>query len=139
LNPADLAAIVQDQPVVQQVDQQVERLRERLAHPPTYPAPTRDPFRFGQRTEPARPKTAVVPAAATPPANSAPILPHLIAIATNAVDRTSVRSAVLAMGDDLQIVKAGDTYAKFLVRSIAADAVELSDPSTGEMFKLGLQ
>jgi hypothetical protein len=139
LNPADLAAIVQVRPVVEQVNQQVDRLRERLANPPTYPPPTRDPFRFGERAEPARPKTAQAPAAPAPPVKSAPVLPHLIAIATNAQEGDAVRTAVLALGDDLQIVKAGETYSKFLVGSIGADAVELSDPLTGSTFKLSLQ
>ena len=31
---------------------------------------------------------------------------------------TPVRTAVLALGDDLQIVKAGETYSKFVVRAI---------------------
>jgi hypothetical protein len=66
-------------------------------------------------------------------------LPHLIAIATNVQEGNTVRTAVLALGDELQIVKTGETFLKFLVRSIGADALELTDPATGSTFKLSLQ
>ncbi len=138
LKPADLAAIIQDKPVVEQVDAQVDRLRERLARPPAYPPPVRDPFRFGQRAEPAPSKTPA-PAVAARPLSPAPVLPHLIAIATDAADGNPVRTAVLALGDDLQIVKAGETYSKFVVRAINSDGVELADPATGSTFKISLQ
>ena len=140
LTSADLAAIAQTAPVVEQVDTQVDRLRERLAAPPAYPQPLRDPFRFGQRTEPPRPKPASAPAAIVElPAAPAPALPRLIAIATNMTDGSPVRSAVLSAGDDVQVVKTGDTYGKFLVRTIGADAVELTDPAAGSTFKISLQ
>ena len=41
---ADLAFIQQAAPMIDQMNTQVDRLRERLAAPPAYPAPTRDPF-----------------------------------------------------------------------------------------------
>ena len=50
-----------------------------------------------------------------------------------------MRTAVLASGDDLQLVKAGETYSKFLVRSISIDSLELTDPATGAAFKISLQ
>src|SRR5205823_4249244 len=52
----ELLAIAQSKSVVDEVDAQVDRLREKLANPPAYPQPTRDPFRFGQRPESERPK-----------------------------------------------------------------------------------
>ena len=138
---ADLAAIVQTTPVVEQVDAQVDRLKARLASPPAYPAPVRDPFRFGARTEPTAPKAAApAPAPVAPgPASVAPTLPHLVAIATNGADGGLVRTAVLAAGDDLQLVRAGETYSKFLVSFVGTDAVELTDPATGSTFRISLQ
>ena len=138
----DLAAIAQAAPIVESVNAQVDRLRERLANPPAYPAPTRDPFRFGGRREPARP-TSAEPAPPDPvvaaPAISAPALPHLVAIASNTVEGGLVRTAVLAVGDDLQVLKAGDTIAKLVIRSVGADAVELADPVSGKTFRILLQ
>ena len=137
---ADVAAIAQTTPVVEQVDAQVDRLRERLATPPVYPPPVRDPFRFGQRTEPARPKPAAAPSVVVErPAAPAPALPHLVAIATNVIGGTSVRTAVLAAGDDVHVVKTGDTYGTFVVLAIGADGVELTDPAAGSTFKISLQ
>lgn len=140
LSPADLAAIAQDKPIVEQVDAQVDRLRERLASPPPYPPTVRDPFRFGAHIEPAPSKTqAPATAALVRPVSPPPALPHLIAIATNAGDGNTVRTAVLALGDDVQIVTVGETYANFLVRSIGIDGVELADSATGSTFKISLQ
>ena len=137
---ADLAAIDQTTPVVDEVNAQVNRLRERLASPPAYPAPTRDPFRFGKRAEPAQPK-APMPAAPAgiPPIIPAPVLPRLVAIISNATDAGPVRTAVLALGDDVQIVKSGDSISKLVVRSIGADGVDLVDPVSGALFKISLQ
>jgi hypothetical protein len=142
LTAADRAAIAQNQPLVnqvRQVDAQVDRLRERLARPPAYPPPSRDPFRFGQRTEstPSKPP-ASAPPVVPPPVNPPPVLPHLIAIVTNAADGNPIRTAVLASGDELQTVKAGEIYSSFLVRSISIDGLELTDPATGATFKISL-
>lgn len=141
---AELAAIAQARPVVDAVDQQVDRLRERLTNPPSYPSPARDPFRFGARAEPPRPKPqSMAPAMverATPVA--LPAMPKLVAIATNVVDGMLVRTAVLSLGDDLQIVKAGDVFANFSVRSVGIDAVEIADANgqtPGKTFKISLQ
>src|SRR5215210_7507782 len=61
VSPAALASIAQAQPMVDDVNVQVARLRERLATPPPYPTPTRDPFRYGKRPDPAPPKPAAAP------------------------------------------------------------------------------
>ena len=141
VSASDLAAIAQAKPVVDAVDAQVDRLRERLTNPPDYPQPVRDPFRFGARPEPPRPKPTVSPAltdraVVVPPP---PALPKLVAIATSVVDGALVRTAVLSVGDDLQIVKAGETYQKFSIRTIGIDVVEIVEPESGKTFKISLQ
>ena len=137
---ADLAAVAQARPVVDEVDSQVDRLRERLASPPAYPPPTRNPFRFGDRkTEPPRPRAAAPAAAVTVEREPAPALPRLVAIATNVVGGALVRTAVLANGDDVVVVKAGESLGTFTVRTIGVDTVELADPATGRTFKISLQ
>jgi len=137
---ADLAFITQAAPMIDQVNTQVDRLRQRLAAPPAYPAPVRDPFHFGKREEPSRPKAiveAVAPAPVVRP--PAPVLPKLVAIAATTGDAGVIRTAILTVGDDVQILKAGDTVLKFVIKSIGADIVELVDSSTGSTFRLSLQ
>lgn len=137
----DLAFIQQAVPMIDQVNTQVDRLRERLAAPPAYPAPTRDPFRFGKREEPSRPKPvmASVMLPVAPVAAPEPALPRLVAIAATTSDAGVIRTAVLTVGEDVQILKVGDTVSKLEIRSIGTDIVELADPITGRTFRLSLQ
>jgi hypothetical protein len=80
---------------------------------------------------------APVPAApVTPPA---PALPRLVAIAATNSDAGVTRSAVLTVGDDVQILKVGDTVLKLVIKSIGTDVVELTEPATGRTFRLSLQ
>lgn len=137
---ADFTPLDQAAPIIEQMNAQVEKLRERLAAPPTYPAPTRDPFRFGKTAEPPRPKAAAPAIAArefVPP--PPPVLPRLVAITSSVADGVTVRTAVLAAGDDLHMVKAGAAISNLVIRSIGADVVEVADPSTGASFKIFLQ
>lgn len=141
-SPVATAAIDEDKldqaaPVVAEVNAQVERLREKLATPPAYPSPARNPFRFGRRVEPRS-----VPAARTPeppPPVIAPSLPLLVAITATPVDGRTVRTAVLRVGDDVRIVKDGDSVGPFLVRAIREDAVELVDAATAQPYRLTLR
>jgi hypothetical protein len=137
VSAADLALVDQAAPMIDLVNTQVDRLRERLAAPPVYPAPTRDPFRFGTREAPSRPKPAAPVASAVelfvPPP---PVLPRLVAIAATAGEGGVVRTAVLTVGDDVQILKSGDSVLKFVIKSIGADVVELVDSATGATFRL---
>ena len=138
INAAELAVIDQTQSTVDEVNAQVDRLRERLSPPPSYPAPTRDPFRFGKTVEPGTPKPAPAPPAVAPAAPSAPVqvLPKLIAIVSDTTDAGSIRTAVLSVGDDVQIVRAGDSISKLVVQSIGVDVIELADPVSGSTFKI---
>lgn len=135
INAAELAAIDQTQSMVDEVNAQVDRLRERLSAPPGYPAPTRDPFRFGKTVEPAPPKPAPAPPPVAP-APAAPALPRLVAIVSDTTDAGSIRTAVLSVGEDVQIVKTGDSVSKLVVQSIGSDAIELADPVSGATFRI---
>jgi hypothetical protein len=122
---------------VEQVNAEVERLRKRLEAQPAYPAPARDPFRFGARAEqkPAA-ASAVAPAAPEPPKL---VLPQLIAITTSVDAGVSSRNAVLAFGDNVQVVKPGETFGAFVVRSVGADGVELIESVTGRAATVSLR
>jgi hypothetical protein len=141
---AALNAAAQSRPLLENVDAEVDRLRERLAAPPDYPAPARDPFRFGAappRSPGARAAAEARDAAeaAAPPAPTAPALPQLIAIATDAVEGAVVRSAVLAVGGDVQVVRAGEVFSRFSVASVGENDVELLESSTGQAFRISLR
>lgn len=139
---ADLAAVDQQAPIIAEVEAQVARLRQRLENPPQFPPPSRDPFRFGRRPEPASPKTSASPVAvpADQPAEvAAPELPRIVAMMVTATDGGLLRAAVLSVGDDVQIVKPGDVVSRFVVRSIAADAIELVDPVSKTTFRVVLR
>jgi hypothetical protein len=139
---AELAAVAQAAPVVEQVDEQVERLRERLNTPPAFPPPARDPFRYGSAAGKSTSRPPAPPAAAAAPTtieSSAASLPHLIAIATSVDSGAVRRKAVIAVGDDVQIVQAGDALGNFFVLSVGVDTVELADPTAFRTFKISLQ
>jgi outer membrane murein-binding lipoprotein Lpp len=137
INAAELAAIDQTQSTVDEVNAQVDRLRERLSAPPNYPAPTRDPFRFGKTADPAPPKPAPAPSVApAAPVVAAPALPRLVAIVSDTTDAGSIRSAVLSVGEDVQIVKMGDSVSKLVVQNIGVDVIELADPVSGAIFRI---
>jgi hypothetical protein len=136
---ADLKAFDQSVPVLADVNAQVERLQQRPASPPEFPAPARDPFRFGRRPEPARPKVENVPARVDAPVVVTPLLPRLVAILADTTDGTLVRTAALAVGEGVEIVKPGDTVGPFVVRSIGSDALELADPLSGATFQISIR
>ena len=143
LRIADLRAdLDQTAPIVDEMNAQVDKLRKRLAAPPAFPAPTRDPFRFGSAREPSRSKPTAPPAPiapALPPAPPVPTLPRLVAITSSVVDGATVRTAVLSAGDDLRMMKTGDVVSHLVIRSISADLVELADPVSGAVFRISLQ
>jgi hypothetical protein len=124
--------------VLAEVNAQVERLRERLTAPPTYPPPARDPFRFGRRTEPVR---VMVPVPAPPELVEPPkpVLPRLVAVVEDAADGGLLRKAFLSVNDEVKAYKPGDAAGAFLVRSISADFIELVDPASGATYKIALR
>lgn len=121
------------------VNTEVDRLRERLASPVTLPAPSRDPFTFGNPPERRRPvetqPVAAVPVV-TPPA---PALPRLVAILSGQPGDAASWQAVFADGDTVTFVAAGDTIGRFHVTSVSADGVALVDRQSGASSFLSLQ
>ena len=115
---------------------EVQRLRERLAQRTTYPSPVRDPFRFGSSRRP------VVPSAVAQPEPSPvepPPLPRLVAILTEGEPGRPTWSAVLAIGTDVRVVKAGETIGGLDVRRVTASDAELFDPISSRTFRVTLK
>jgi hypothetical protein len=94
--------------------------------------PDRDPFRFETRVQ--KPPAFVPPPAAVeqvpPPAPVLPVL-SLSGIATDVVDGTSQRSAVVSLPNGVLIVREGESVAGlYTVVAIGEDSIELQ--STGD-------
>jgi len=137
--PRDAVSTELDQaaPVLTEVNAQVDRLRERLATTPSYPPPSRDPFNFGRRpdrTPPPAPADAA-PAIEPPPP---PALPSIVAIVSDTVRGSEVRTAVFSVGGEVEVVASGDTIGAFVVRSIGVDRVVLVERTTGAVFSVKL-
>jgi hypothetical protein len=109
-------------PIVADMNAQVDRLRERLSVETRFSTPTRDPFHFTAKVEPAAiapPPTPEKAAAPEPP-------PQLIAILTDKAKDGVTRRAVFSLNGNVQIVKPGDTIDRFVVGRVDADGVELT-------------
>jgi hypothetical protein len=120
---------------------QTERLRKRLATAPS-PQPVRNPFVFAVRqpVEVRSPRRAVPP----PPPDMAPLdvepQLRLIGIAENGTGDALVRTAMIADGDELLLVRLGQAVAgRYTVAAIGSDAVELKDVTNDRVRRLGLQ
>jgi len=136
----DDAPIDQAAPIVADITQQVDRLKNRLEENPGFPAPERDPFRFGTKPQPPVSDAPPAPAAPVEPQTPpGPVLPKLLAIVANDVDGSVVRTAAFSVGDFVQVVKVGDAVGTFVVRSISADVAELADAATGTIYKISLR
>lgn len=123
-------------PVARQIDQEAERLRQRLAERAPFAEPVRNPFRFNgtksvpKGSEPFSTKSVekgsdplVLKAPAPPPIE----MPTLIGLTEDTAAGVETRSAVLTMGDEMAVVKVGQTFSRFIVQSIGLTSVELVD------------
>ena len=121
------------------VQAQAARLRERLSTAPAPQSPHRNPFAFAPRPE---------PRAARPAADDAPapmVLPDpplvLVGIAEDTTPEGKVRTAILtADGGELFIVTVGQPIgARYTVKAIGTDAVELTDLMTDSLRRIALR
>ena len=135
---ADIEQAVQAAaPVTKQIDEEAARLRQRLVTETPAPSPSRDPFRFRSAAPPApvaaERSHALPPAPPTPaPVAVAPqvIMPTLVGITEDVVGGVTTRTAVLSMGDELAMLKIGQSFARFLIQSISTTSVELIDTTS---------
>jgi hypothetical protein len=140
--PARPAAAQQQEPVTFDVHAQAERLRKRLAAAPA-PRPRRNPFAFAQprpvpATRPVAPAAAPTLVAAASTDEELPL--ELIGMAEDGAGEARVRTAMIAAdGDELLLVRVGDSVGRYQVSAISADAVELKDPATDRVRRLVLR
>ena len=142
VSAADLEETTALAPLAQQVQQESERLRARMAAVPGKPVPQRDPFRFGERPapEPAAGVAEPVSGAPVEEADVAPVIawPALVAVLADRGDSVA-RTAVLAIGDSIEILKAGDAIGEFVVREITGASVDIEHVATSTTTRLTLR
>jgi hypothetical protein len=134
---AQVRAIDAMAPVAMTATQEAAQLRARLAILPQNPQPRRDPFTFGSTPRAPKRVIPVEPAPVVEVIAPAPALmwPKLVALLT---DNGKV-TAVLGLGDTVEIVKAGDSMGGFLVREITASAIEVVHVATSTSQRLTLR
>jgi hypothetical protein len=126
------------------VHAQAEKLKTRLAAAPAPQQPVRNPFAFAPREASVRRERRVAPVAPLPVGPiAAPDEPaiELIGVAENHTGHGIERTAVIsALSGELFLVKEGETIAaRYRVKAIGADAVELSDLVSGVARRLALR
>lgn len=128
-------------PLADDVAQETARLRARLAAVPAVPVARRDPFNFGavRPERPTRPVT-VSTADIAPVVEAAPAIawPALVAVLTEGSD-TPVFTAVLGVGDDIEMVKSGTAVGGFQVSDITSTSVELIHVATNTVTRLSIR
>jgi len=136
----DVDAPDQASPALAEVNAEVDRLRDRLASVPDFSAPSRDPFSFGRAPERTRaPLPVATPAPVAEPVVVTPSLPKLVAILSAAgPDDVTGRTAVLAIGDDVQFKKSGDDVGAFRVEMVSVDALVLVERASRATFTVAL-
>ena len=128
--PDQVAQLVDD------VNQQVELLRERLELERRFTAPNRNPFTFGAAVP--------SPVVAAPPVEAVvvpepPAMPQLVAILTDKVEGGVARRAVFSVNGTVQILKVGDAVDRFEVARIDADGVDLKGRDTAATVRLSIK
>ena len=144
--PANVPVPVQTsgtETLAEEVQAQAERLRERLAAAPSPQQPARNPFAFAPKPLPrVRSAGAAAKAAPTPLPE---IIPEpvltLVGLAEDQSAEGPIRTAIIsAQGGEVFIVKAGEFIgARYKVQAVGADAVSLTDLTTGAVRRLGLR
>lgn len=136
---AELDAIDASAPVAADVTQEAARLRERLAILPQKPVTQRDPFNFGTRprspkraTAAPEPEPAILEEVEPPPAL---VWPKLVALLTD----NGTITAVLGLGETVEMLRAGETAGGFLVREITAASIEVVHVATSVVTRLTLR
>jgi hypothetical protein len=121
------------------IAKEAARLQVHRVEEPRYTEPSRNPFRFNARREPARATVGVAPA--PPPVVLPPPPPRITldGVAADTMDAQSQRTAILNTDAGVVLAKEGDEVAGYRVQKIAADAVELVKIDDGSVLRLGLR
>ncbi len=141
VSSAEMAAIDAMKPLVEEVVRQTERLKVRLTPTPAEPVARRNPFGFGNSTRPApSTSTSTAEPEPAPVVELAPAIawPTLVALLTGKGEASTL-SAVLALGDTVEILTAGAIVGGFHVREITATSVELVHVASSSITRLAIR
>jgi hypothetical protein len=121
------------------IEQQADRLRARLRAEAIFRAPSRDPFRFGERRIQVEPRAIAPP----PEAIEAPAIPQplvtLSGIATDLIDGVTRRTGILSSPEGVLLVREGDTVSGiYRVEKIEEETLDLVRPGDGGLLRLRL-
>lgn len=128
-------------PLADDVAQETERLRARLTAAPAVPVARRDPFNFGAVRRPERPApSARMPQPERSVVDAAPPIawPSLVAVLTDGGE-TPVFTAVLGVGDAVEILKKGDATGGFQISDVTSTSVELVHVATATVTRLSIR
>jgi hypothetical protein len=121
--------------LVDDVNQQVELLRQRLELERRFTPPNRNPFSF----DAGRPAPVVIAAPVEPVVVPEPPMPQLVAILTDRIEGGVARRAVFAVNGTVQILKVGDVVDRFEVARIDADGVDLKGRDTPATVRVSIK
>jgi hypothetical protein len=121
------------------IEKEAARLQRHRLEEPQYTEPSRNPFRFNARREPARATVGVAPV--PPPVVLPPPPPRITldGVAADTMDAQPQRTAILNTDTGVVLAKEGDEVAGYRVQKVAADAVELVKIDDGSVLRLGLR
>lgn len=127
--------------LAEDVQAQAIRLRERLARAPAPRTQPRNPFAFAPAPKPASPPAPPAAESVAPPSIPAEPALSLIGMAEDRTPDGPVRTAIVTgPAGELFMVRVGDQVSpRYRVRTIGADAVELTDLITGAVRRLALR
>ena len=126
-------------PELDDINREVDRLRERLATTAVVAPPARDPFQFAPLPSARRldaPEEFHPPIAFEPPI----VWPELVAILSSGPASAPTHQAAFEdSAHAMQILSAGGTLDGFLIDSVTGDAVVVSHSATGRTSQLSLR
>lgn len=138
-----VAPVVDVPPELEDVNREVERLRDRLSDPARAIAPRRDPFRFGDPAQSAfvdATSSAVDPMPFAEPVRAAIAWPVLVAVLSSGDAAALVHRAVLEDTSGVVHVRAtGESIAGFTVDAVTGDVVTVVHRASGESTQLTLR
>ena len=115
--------------VLRDIQAEAQRLQTRVRKELDYRDPTRNLFRFSERRPASNPRQAFA-AVQQPAAGSAPVVPPLpftlAGMATEAVDGSAQRTAILSTPTDVLLVKEGDRVGAFTVTRVDETGVDVT-------------
>jgi len=117
------------------------RLQTRVQAETAFRQPARNPFRFAAPRQAAPAASVPLPVASLPPSAPLPTpMPmSLLGMASDDVDGVEQRTAIVKTGDDVVLVRVGESVAGYTVTKIEAAGIELTSATDGSIRRLAFR